>query len=129
MIRIPDSRHAFYCLGEYQESANAFQRGLDLDPNNTNLKSGRDHANAHIPSVSTPNPIPHTPAGGDGGLPDLFKGLGPLGGDSGGDIISNIMQNDEAMTMIRQLFAQNGDLGSLIGDPAINNIVRSVCIF
>lgn len=116
MIRIPDSRHAFYCLGEYRESANAFQRGLDLDPNNTNLKFGRDHANARIPSVSTPKPIPPTAADGDGGLPDLFKGLGSLGGDSGGNIITSIIQNPDVMTMVQQLLAQNGGLGGLLGD-------------
>lgn len=129
MIRIPDSRHAFYCLGEFRESANAFQRGLDLDPNNTNLKFCRDHANARVQSVSTPKPIPPTAAGGDGGLPDLFKDLGSLGGDSGGDIITNIIQNPDVMSNIQQFFARNGDLGSIIGDPAINNIVRSFGIF
>lgn len=128
MIRIPDSRHAFYCLGEYQESAKAFQRGLDLDPNNINLKSARDQANARIPSASTPKPVPPTPAGGDGGQPDLFKGLGPLGGGSLGNIISSLMQNPEVMTMVRRLSVQNGGSGSPIGDPSINNIVRSSCI-
>ena len=129
MIRILESRHAFYCLGEYQESASAFQRGLDLDPNNATLKSGRDHANARIPSAPTPKPVPPTPAGGDGGLPDLLKGLGPLGEGSVGNLISGLMQDPEVMSTVQRLFTQTGSLGGPIGNPSNNNTVRSSCIF
>jgi small glutamine-rich tetratricopeptide repeat-containing protein alpha len=117
VIRIPDSRHAFYCLGDYQESVNAFQRGLDLDPSNANLKSGRDHARAHIPSPSAPKPIQPTPEGGAGGLIKLFNTSGtPEGGGRGGPDITQLLRTmPEVMQIVEQLLGQNGGLGTLGG--------------
>ena len=54
-------------------------------------------------------------------------GLGPLGGGNGGSIFASLMQSPQVMTIVQQLFAQNGGLGSPIGDPPVNSIVRS-CI-
>jgi small glutamine-rich tetratricopeptide repeat-containing protein alpha len=127
VILIPNYRHAFYCLGDYQGSANAFQRGLDLEPSNANLKAGLDNAKARIPSASTPGSTRSTPAGGAGGAPDfseVLRSLGGGGGGSGGNIdLASMMQNPMFMNMAQQLM-QNGGLDGLMSNPAINNMVR-----
>jgi tetratricopeptide (TPR) repeat protein len=86
VVLIPDYRHALYCLGDYEESANAFQRGLDLDPGNANLKSGRDNAKARIPSASSSESTEATPAGGDGGRQISVKSCG-LSGETGAVVV------------------------------------------
>jgi len=128
-ILIPHARHAFYCLGDYQGAADAFQRGLDLDPSNASLKSGRDNAKARIPSTSASGTARSTPAaGGDGGGPDFNDVLRSLGGGGGGGggggfDMASMMQNPMFMNMAQQLM-QNGGLENLMGNPAINNMVR-----
>ena len=135
---MPNHRHAFYCLGDYQGAANAFQRGLDLDPNNASLKSGRDNAKSRIPSTSASESTRSTPAGagGDGepgpNFNDVLRSLGGGGGGSGGAgggggfDIASMMQNPMFMNMAQQLM-QNGGLENLMGNPAINNMVRCAC--
>jgi len=119
--------HALYCLGDYEESANAFQRGLDLDPGNANLKSGRDNAKARIPSASSSESTEATPAGGDGGTPDFSEILRSLRGDGsgGGPDLGSMMQNPMFMNMAQQLM-QGGGLENLMRNPAISNMMNRV---
>ena len=134
----PHHSHAFYCLGDYEGSANAFQRGLDLDPSNASLKSGRDNAKSRIPSASTSESTRSTLAGGDGGGANFDEVLRSLGGGGGGGgsgsgagpggfDIASMMQNPMFMGMAQQLM-QNGGLEGLMGNPAISNMVRCHCI-
>jgi small glutamine-rich tetratricopeptide repeat-containing protein alpha len=133
VILIPNYRHAFYCLGDYQGATDAFQRGLDLDPSNASLKSGRDNAKTRIPSTSTSESTQSTPAGGDGGGPnfnDVLRSLGGGGGEGGagggGFDLASMMQNPMFMNMAQQLM-QNGGLENLMGNPAVNNMVKCPC--
>ena len=122
VILIPDYRHALYCLGDYQESATAFQRGLDLEPNNTNLRSGLETAQARIPSVSTPESTGSIPVNTERDALDINTRLESLERGGSGEVdLSTIM------SMGLHLL-QNGGLGNLMQNPALNGMVGCTCV-
>ncbi|KAG8852335.1 hypothetical protein FRB91_006589 [Serendipita sp. 411] len=128
--------HAHYCLKSYKEAASAFGKGLELEPNNANLKSGRDNALARVASnPSTPEPDPSglssrgaggSGGGGGGGFADVLSSLGgggAAGGGPGGFDLASLMQNPALMSMAQQMMA-NGGLENMMRNPAINNMMN-----
>ena len=131
-------RHAQYSLGDFRSAANAFERGLNIDPANASLKTGLQNAQARIvpddddsppPLMSeyntrTPRSTPGTENAGSGaglgGMADMLSGLG--GGGGGMPDITSIMNNPQMMALAQQM-AANGGLANLLQNPAIANMV------
>ena len=127
-------RHAHYCLNDFKSAASAFQRGLELDPNNASLKSGLQNAEARIipdedNEVDMPPSSPPTGTGsapGMGGLQDMLRNMG-MGGGAGGagggmPDLATLMNNPMMMQMAQQMM-QNGGLERLMQNPALSNMV------
>ncbi|TRM65670.1 hypothetical protein BD626DRAFT_535225 [Schizophyllum amplum] len=122
--------HAQFCLGDFAQAADAFERGLKLDPSNANLKSGLQNAKARIAdddAVSTPEAA--AAAGGSGGgmpdmggLADMMRGMGGGAGGGGMPDMSSIMNNPQMRQMAEQMM-QNGSLQQLMSNPAIMNMM------
>lgn len=127
-------RHAHYCLADYSAAASAFEKGLKLDPNNANLKSGFDNAKARMvdddddgpPPLEDPEPTSSAATAGARGMPDLASMASMFGGGGGGgggmpDLSS--MMNNPAMMQMAQQMAANGGLEKLMSNPAVMNMV------
>lgn len=137
LITLPAS-HAHYCLGDYAAARDAFQRGLDIDPTNANLKSGLQNAEARVgntsasassssaaspPASSSERSAAGAGAGG-GGLADLMAGLGGGARGAGGmPDLAAMMENPMMMQMAQQMMA-NGGLERLMSNPSVANMVR-----
>ncbi|KAL1665523.1 putative stress-induced protein STI1 [Schizophyllum commune] len=133
--------HAQFCLGDFQQAADAFERGLKLDPSNASLKSGLQNAKARIaeePAAST-SAVPEA-GGSGGGMPDLssmanmMRGMGGGGGagagpDAGGapgmPDIAAMMQNPQMRKMAEDMM-KNGTLQQLMSNPAIMNMMSGL---
>ncbi|KAI0706062.1 hypothetical protein BC835DRAFT_1536643 [Cytidiella melzeri] len=126
--------HAHYCSNDFKAAADAFQRGLDIDPTNANLKTGLQSAQARIPQEDedanddAPDVGSATAAGGTGaglgGMADLLRGLGG-GGAGGGPDLASMMNNPAIMQMAQQMMA-NGGLERLMSNPALANMMNRV---
>ena len=122
-------RHAHYSLGDFNAATTAFQRGLTLDPDNANLKSGLEQAEARIsddtPPLERDEEAPVSEGGG-GGMPDLSgmaSMLGGMGRGAGGTPdISSMMNNPAIMQMAQNMMA-NGGMERLMQNPALSGIV------
>ena len=125
-------RHAHYSLGNFNAASSAFQRGLLLDSDNVNLKSGLEQAEARI-SDETPPPLDRDEgapvSGAGGGMPDLgglASMLGGMGGGAGGmPDISGMMNNPGFMQMAQNMMA-NGGMERLMQNPAIAGMVGPI---
>ncbi|KAF7310560.1 Hsc70 cochaperone [Mycena chlorophos] len=116
--------HAQFCLEDYSAAADAFERGLKLEPNNQGLKSSLDNARSRIVASSTSDST-SAPAAGGGGLGDLLSGLGGGGGGGGMPDLASIMNNPQMMAMAQQMMA-NGGLENMMRNPAIANMMNRV---
>ena len=130
--------HAYYCSNDFQAAADAFQRGLDIDPSNNNLKTGLNSAKARIPkdtsastaaaadtsSSSGQDPVGSSAGAGFGGMADMLRNMGMGGGGTGGGMpdLASMMNNPMMMQMAQQMMA-NGGLERLMQNPAIQNMV------
>ncbi|KAI3615513.1 hsc70 cochaperone [Moniliophthora roreri] len=140
--------HAQYCLSDFKAAADAFERGLKLDPNNAGLKSGLQNAKARIPKDdddegppplipddgSSPAPRARAGAGaGGGGMPDMasmadmLRGMGGGAGAGRGGMpdLSSILNNPQMMQMAQQMMA-NGGLAGLMQNPAVADMMNRV---
>jgi len=109
---------AHFNLGNFQESVKAYERALELEPNNGTIKeslqSAKQKANKTQtpPSTSTSTPSPsHNPAPKPKpqGMPDfssLLSGLGGGGNGGPGPDLSNLM-NDPNFGQMAQQFMNN----------------------
>lgn len=131
VLTIFPPRHAQYCLGDFQAAADAFERGLKIDPSNSGLKSGLANAKGKLPSASDPSsrapPSSNvsTGAGADvGGMADMFRSMGGGGGAGGGGMpdLASLMGNPQIMSMAQQL-AANGGLERMMQNPALADMV------
>ena len=128
-----EHRHAHYCLNDFRAAADAFRRGLELDPTNTNLKAGLQSAEARIPKDDDEMPplesldtssSRDTGAGegaGAGGLADMLRGMGG-GGGGGMPDLTGLMNNPMMAQMAQQMMA-NGGLERLMQNPSVADMV------
>ncbi|KIP06947.1 hypothetical protein PHLGIDRAFT_35715 [Phlebiopsis gigantea 11061_1 CR5-6] len=136
--------HAHYCLNDFKAAADAFKRGLEVDPSNANLKSGLQSAEARItpdddelPSLESTAPTTSGRGSGAGaglgGMADMLRGMGmggnPGAGGAGGaggmPDLSSILSNPAMMQMAQQMM-QNGGLENLMSNPAVANMMNSM---
>ncbi|KAF9072732.1 cytoplasmic protein [Rhodocollybia butyracea] len=112
--------HAQYSLGDYKAAADAFERGLKLDPTNAGLKSGLQNAKERISEDDDEGPPPL--------VPDDARGSARAGGGGGGGgmpDLASMMNNPQMMAMAQQMMA-NGGLANLMGNPAVANMMNRV---
>jgi small glutamine-rich tetratricopeptide repeat-containing protein alpha len=100
-------RHAKFSLGEYQDAIEAYESGLELDPNNANMKTSLDTARSRFAEVKPSTAVDREPprsASSDatGGMPDLSALASMMGGAGGGGgmpDLSSMMRNPQLMAM------------------------------
>ncbi|KAJ7456565.1 putative stress-induced protein STI1, partial [Mycena latifolia] len=133
--------HAQYSLMDFSAAADAFQRGLKLDPTNPGLKSGLENANARIvpddedddgpPPLTSDNGFSPSATrgaggggpGGMGGMADLLAGMGGGAGGGGGmPDMASILNNPQMMAMAQQMM-NSGGLANLMQNPAVANMM------
>ena len=129
--------HAHYSLGDYEEAAASFQRGLDIEPGNASLTSALANAKARAKepeppteTQSTPSTQPGAGPGGMnlGGMADMLRGM--TGGGPGGEAgeaagaggLGGLLNNPMMMQMAQQMMA-NGGLERLMQNPSVANMV------
>jgi small glutamine-rich tetratricopeptide repeat-containing protein alpha len=129
-------------LGDYKAAADAFSKGVELDPSNENLKSGLKNAMARLPAEdndddgppplmpedqinsSSPNPAASGGLPNLAGMADMMRGMG--GGGAGGmPDLASMMNNPMMMQMAQQMMA-NGGLERLMSNPSVANMVHSL---
>lgn len=105
-IHVADERHAQFSLGDYGAAVDAYERGLELDASNANMKASlaqakkkRDESSPTYDDRSTSQAPPAA-----GGMPDLAglaSMMGGLGGGGGGGMpdIAAMMRNPQMMEM------------------------------
>jgi small glutamine-rich tetratricopeptide repeat-containing protein alpha len=121
------SRHAQYSLGDFKAAADAFERGIRVEPTNAGLKSSLASAKAKLPAegdaTARSAPTANADAGaGLGGLADMMRNMG--GGGGGMPDLSSLMSNPAIMSMAQQM-TQNGGLDRLMRDPSVANMVSA----
>jgi small glutamine-rich tetratricopeptide repeat-containing protein alpha len=124
--------HAHYCSNDFKSAANAFQRGLDLDPSNANLKTGLQSAQSRLPKETEEDVdnIDDNAAGtgvGAGGMADMMRNMGMGGGAGGMPDLSSMLNNPQIMQMAQQMMG-NGGLERLMANPALQNMVSLLII-
>jgi small glutamine-rich tetratricopeptide repeat-containing protein alpha len=137
-VLAPDAdhrRHAHYTLGDYEAAADAYRRGLAVEPSSASLKSDLASAEARIPSAASGSRSP-PPADDDGddavpaaaglggmaGMADMLRGMG--GGAGGGmPDLSSILNNPQMMQAAQAMMA-NGGMERLMSNPSVANMVQ-----
>jgi hypothetical protein len=118
-------------LGDFKAAAAAFQKGLELEPTNANLKSGLQNAQARVKPEDDTNLTDEDAAAGPspglGGMADMLRNMGGGAGGAGGGMPdpANLMgmMNNPAMMQMAQQMMQNGGLEALMSNPAVANMV------
>jgi small glutamine-rich tetratricopeptide repeat-containing protein alpha len=88
-------RHGHFCLGNFEEAIDAYERGLRLDPGNASMKQSLSAAKQKLSESGGGSSSAATTRGGgipgmgEGGLPDL----GGMGG------LASMMNNPMFMSM------------------------------
>lgn len=113
IVIVPTS-HAYWGLGDADKCVEAYQRGLKQDPQNEGLLQALRNAENRIAAdsestVSRESQSDDSMPGGAAGLPD----------------IAGLMNNPQMRAMAQQL-ASNGGLASLMQNPGVQNMVRSL---
>ena len=108
---IVEHSHAQFSLGEFSAAIEAYESGLELDPNNSNMKAALSTAKARQAETAGPEGDrdvaggPGAGAGAGGGMPDLsalagmFGGGGAGGGAGGMPDLASMMRNPQMMAM------------------------------
>jgi small glutamine-rich tetratricopeptide repeat-containing protein alpha len=118
-------RHARYCIGDYAAAADAYHRGLELEPNNASMQAGLRNSEAHPADVVEDTAPPSAAsAGGPGGLADTLRNLGGAGAGGMPDI-GGMMNNPAMMQMAQQMMASGG-LERLMSNPTVANMVSCI---
>lgn len=118
-------------MGDFSAASSAFQRGLALEPNNPNLTSGLEQAQARLPNDSPASrqddDAPSSGAEGESGMPDLSAMANMLGGTGRGaggmPDLSGMMNNPAIMQMAQNMMA-NGGMERLMQNPALAGMVQ-----
>ena len=127
----PAYRHARYSIGDHAAAADAYRRGLELEPNNAAMQDGLRNSEAQPTDAARDMATPSAaPAGGLGGLADTLRNLGGGGADGAGGAggaggmpdLAGMMNNPAMMQMAQQMMA-NGGLERVMSNPTVANMV------
>ncbi|EJT97979.1 TPR-like protein [Dacryopinax primogenitus] len=131
--------HARYSMKQYAKAADAFRKGLVLDPSNANMKSGLENAEARVsegadeddededPRQTAPAPAAAAPGGFDfSRAAEMLGGMGGgRGGGAGGGMpdLAGLMNNPQVMQAAQQMMA-NGGLEQVMNNPMMRNLAQ-----
>lgn len=108
-------------MDKYQDAVDAYEKGLELDPNNATLKSSLATAKSKLNAGSVERSVPaESSAGGAGGMPN-FGGAGGMpnfGGAGGMPDLGALLNNPALMNMAQQMM-QSGALDNLMSNPNV----------
>ncbi|KAJ2159780.1 Small glutamine-rich tetratricopeptide repeat-containing protein 2 [Coemansia sp. RSA 552] len=107
---------AYFGLGKFAEAAEAYEKGLALDPNNKVMQASLESAKAKMAASTDRAASP--PASG------AQENAGPGGGGAGGLDLGSLMNNPAMMSMAQNMMA-NGGLERLMSNPAISRMAES----
>ncbi|CAG8788080.1 28032_t:CDS:2, partial [Racocetra persica] len=103
--------HAYFSVGKYREAADAYEKGLSLDPNNSTMKTSLATAQQKANELSNQGSSrsSSTPGGG--------AGLGAF---------NNIMNNPNIAEMAQNMMreGQTPNINELMNNPEIMNMAR-----
>lgn len=103
-----DPSHALFCQAKYQEAVEAYEKGLELDPENATIKSSLATARSKLGSVdrsASGGSSQGAGAGGAGGMPDL----------------SALLNNPALMNMAQQMMS-SGAFDQLMNNPNLQRM-------
>jgi len=117
--------HARYSIGDYAAAADAYRRGLELEPNNAAMQDGLRNSEAQSTDAARDTATPN--AASAGGLADALRnlgggGAGGAGGAGGMPDLAGMMNNPVMMQMAQQMMA-NGGLERLMSNPTVANMM------
>ena len=127
----PAYRHARYSIGDYAAAADAYRRGLELEPNNAAMQDGLRNSEARPTDAARDMAtLGAAPAGGLGGLADTLRnlgggGAGGAGGAGGMPDLASMMNNPAMMQMAQQMMA-NGGLERVMSNPTVADMVSRI---
>ncbi|KAG6817632.1 hypothetical protein H0H87_006260 [Tephrocybe sp. NHM501043] len=134
--------HAYFCVGEFEKSASAYQRGLDISPDTDYLRTALRDVKEHLLNSEDnldPTDLARSSSGrgSDRGVGNRVDGGGDAGGGRGShgagggaaaagmpDLAS--MLSDPSLNAMAQSMAQNGGLERLMQNPAIANMMNQL---
>ncbi|KAI9594919.1 hypothetical protein BDF19DRAFT_442823 [Syncephalis fuscata] len=109
---------AYFNISKYAEAVEAFEKGLNLDPNNQIMKDSLETSKRKLSENSSTTSTRSTNGAGTGtgtgagagGMPDLASLLGGAGGGAGGmPDMSTLLNNPAMMNMASQMM-QNPEM-------------------
>lgn len=111
--------HAQFCLGNYTEAVEAYEKGLELDPGNQSMKQSLSAAQAKAPKEENvlERTAPADPMAGLGGMPGM-------GGPGGMDFAS--MMNNPAFMSMAQNMMSNPAMASMMQNPAMQQAAQQM---
>lgn len=125
--------HALFSLGKYQDAAEAYQKGVELDPSSKVMQAGLETAKKQLSDSSNDaGASPGTPTSRESGAEagaqanaNPLAGLAGLGGLGGGgsDRLSDMMNNPQMQQMAANMM-QNGSLQQLMSNPAVRSMAE-----
>ncbi|KAI7870304.1 hypothetical protein BDF14DRAFT_1720976 [Spinellus fusiger] len=101
--------HALFCQGKFSEAVEAYEKGLELDPENPTLKTSLQTAMAKASSSAVDKPQTRDIPSPAGGMPDL----------------SSMLNNPNLMNMAQQMM-QSGALGDMMNNPEIARMAQQM---
>jgi small glutamine-rich tetratricopeptide repeat-containing protein alpha len=97
-------RHAYFCLGNFSEAVDAYERGLQLEPGNQSMKQSLASAKQRLEEKDSVSSSSRAAPAGAGGL--------------GGMDFASMMSNPNFMNMASQMMS-NPAIGQMLKNPAI----------
>merc|ERR1712093_205269 len=120
--------HALFSLGRYSEAADAYEKGLELEPANASMKGSlvtararageSSDADADEGSVTSPSQQSRSPPANN-----PFAGLAGLGGGGGMPDLGSLLNNPQLMSMAQQMMA-NGGLEQMMQNPMMRQMAE-----
>jgi len=97
---------ANYFEGNYEESANAYERAVKIEPGNKSNVDALAKANAKLQKIQKASAPKSGGAGGMGGMPDMSALAGMMGGmGGGGGGLGDMMKNPAMMNMAQSMMS------------------------
>ncbi|KAJ3158331.1 hypothetical protein HK101_001358 [Irineochytrium annulatum] len=110
--------HAYFCLGNFQEAVDAYERGLRLDPGNASMKQSLTAARQKVSEAGGDSGTgPSEGAGGLGGIPGL--------GGAGGMDFASMLSNPNFMSMASQMMS-NPAVSQMLNNPAVAQMAQNL---
>ncbi|KAL8280012.1 hypothetical protein RQP46_007593 [Phenoliferia psychrophenolica] len=124
--------HAQYSSGHYRDAVEAYEKGLEMDPNNATMKASLATAKSRVPADDDDEQdgdddetsgvsARGAPAGG---MP-AFPGMPGMGGAGGMPDLAGLMSNPAIMQMAQQMMG-NGGMEQLMNNPMLRQMMSGM---